>query len=283
MADHNKPTATSTYPDFVTELKGRFDDVVKGLDPEKTSPTNLPANAIRWTSASNKWERWDGVAWGDLSDGYAISITGSAASLATARTISLFGAVTGTATSFDGSTDITIPVTEIDPTALLGPVPVDKGGTGATSASAARSSLGAAATSITITAGDGLTGGGSLSANRTIALGTPSTINGSSGNTASATTHTHALNVVASDVSGFQNAVSSSMGAITADQIGSTVMASCVVSGALNIDANVAGSNLRPCDAAGVVQPDTTLPGSWKLCAYKPSGTNKVVVVRRYV
>lgn len=46
---------------------------------------------------------------------------------------------------------------------------------------------------ITITAGNGLTGGGNLSANRTITLGTPSTITDSSSNSVTAESHTHAI------------------------------------------------------------------------------------------
>ena len=52
----------------------------------------------------------------------------------------------------------------------------------------------------TISAGNGLTGGGDLSSNRTISMGTPSTIGPATSNTASGTTHTHAL-VVTGNVS----------------------------------------------------------------------------------
>ena len=45
----------------------------------------------------------------------------------------------------------------------------------------------------TITAGAGLTGGGDLSENRTVTLGTPSTITSWSGNEVSGSTHTHEL------------------------------------------------------------------------------------------
>ena len=45
----------------------------------------------------------------------------------------------------------------------------------------------------TISAGNGLTGGGDLSSNRTISMGTPSTVGPTTSNTASGTTHTHAL------------------------------------------------------------------------------------------
>ena len=60
-----------------------------------------------------------------------------------------------------------------------------------------------------VAAGDGLTGGGDLSANRTIALGTPGTITGATTNSVSATSHTHELNLGAlplkTDVSGDKN------------------------------------------------------------------------------
>lgn len=49
-------------------------------------------------------------------------------------------------------------------------VAVADGGTGASSASGARTNLGAAASALTLTAGGGLTGGGDLTANRTFAL-----------------------------------------------------------------------------------------------------------------
>src|SRR5690606_32104818 len=45
----------------------------------------------------------------------------------------------------------------------------------------------------TITAGNGLTGGGTLAANRTITLGTPGTITLGSTNTVTASSHTHAF------------------------------------------------------------------------------------------
>ena len=54
--------------------------------------------------------------------------------LSTARTIAISGGATGTATSFDGSGNITIPVTALDVSkASAGTLPVDRGGTGQTS------------------------------------------------------------------------------------------------------------------------------------------------------
>lgn len=77
MADHSKPLTTSTYANFVTELDGRFDDLTLGLDPATTSPTNLATNAIRFSSAVSKWQKYDGTTWADLASSYAININGT--------------------------------------------------------------------------------------------------------------------------------------------------------------------------------------------------------------
>ena len=67
----------------------------------------------------------------------------TAAKLATARTIAISGGATGTATSFDGSSNIAIPVTSLDVSkATAGTLPIARGGTGATTAAAARTALG---------------------------------------------------------------------------------------------------------------------------------------------
>lgn len=75
----------------------------------------------------------------------AATCTGNAATatkLSAQRTIGISGGVTGTATGFDGSGNITIPVTAISPSYLSGAVPITKGGTGATTAANAVSNLG---------------------------------------------------------------------------------------------------------------------------------------------
>lgn len=78
MADHSKPTITSTYSNFVTELDTRLDDLAVGLDPVATTATNVPTNSIRWSSGSNKWQKFNGSAWADLSSLFAINISGNA-------------------------------------------------------------------------------------------------------------------------------------------------------------------------------------------------------------
>jgi hypothetical protein len=79
MANHLQPTLTSTYSNFVSEMDARFDDLAFQLDPAVTTATNVPTNSIRWSSASNKWQKYNGSAWNDLATTYAISISGNAA------------------------------------------------------------------------------------------------------------------------------------------------------------------------------------------------------------
>lgn len=68
-------------------------------------------------------------------------VVGKATKLNTARTIAISGGATGAATSFDGSGNIIIPVTALDPTKLSAAVALGKGGTGATDAAGARANL----------------------------------------------------------------------------------------------------------------------------------------------
>jgi hypothetical protein len=78
MANHSKPEITDNYTDVLSQIRGRFEDQAKGFDPANTSATNIPTNSIRWTSASNKWQKWNGTTWNDLSSLYAINISGNA-------------------------------------------------------------------------------------------------------------------------------------------------------------------------------------------------------------
>ena len=77
MADHSKPTITSTYTSFVSELDARYDDLSVGLDPAVTTATNLPTNSIRWNSATDRWQKYNGSLWNDLSVLFAINISGN--------------------------------------------------------------------------------------------------------------------------------------------------------------------------------------------------------------
>ena len=84
MADFSKPVSTDSYTNVLAYLKAVMSDLALGLDPANTSPTNQPTNSIRWTSASNKWQKWNGTAWVDLAATYAISISGNAATATSA-------------------------------------------------------------------------------------------------------------------------------------------------------------------------------------------------------
>src|SRR5690625_5075214 len=120
MADHDKPTVTSNYLDFVSEMHGRMDDLAVGLDPERTSATNVPNYSIRWSSAAKKWQYLDGSSWKDLANEYAINISGSAAKLKNARTITITGGGASQPVPFDGSKNIDIKLESLDPSKLTG-------------------------------------------------------------------------------------------------------------------------------------------------------------------
>ena len=100
---------------------------------------------VTWTEVENRLELSGGTLTGSLNT-KNVSITGnlsvtgsitgnasSATKLQTARTIAISGGATGTATSFDGSANITIPVTALDVSkATAGTLSTARGGTGRT-------------------------------------------------------------------------------------------------------------------------------------------------------
>ena len=77
MANHALPATTSTYANFVLELDGRLDDLALGLDPANTTATGLITNSIRWDSATNTWQKYNGTTWAALTAAYAININGT--------------------------------------------------------------------------------------------------------------------------------------------------------------------------------------------------------------
>lgn len=110
MANWNLPTTASTYVNYTTELDARLDDLALGLDPALVTVTNAPTNTIRWSSASSKWEKFNGTAWSDLAATYGINVA-TANAWTTARTVSLTGDVTATSAAWTGSANLSIAAT----------------------------------------------------------------------------------------------------------------------------------------------------------------------------
>jgi hypothetical protein len=70
MANWSLPTVTDLYTNIVTYFKDRDLDLAKGLDPAAVTVTNPVTNMIRWASANNRWEKYNGTTWVVLSSAY---------------------------------------------------------------------------------------------------------------------------------------------------------------------------------------------------------------------
>lgn len=243
MADHNKPTTTSGYANFVSELDARMDDLATGMDPAVSTVTNQPVNSIRWTSAAKKWQKWNGTSWIDLADAYAISITGnaatasSAAQLTTARTINGVsfngtanitvtantsaaltfnngGSGVASGTTFNGSAARTISYNTVGAPSTTGAGASGTWGIAISGNAATATSATSATTAVncsrSVVAGNGLTGGGALTANATVTLGTPGAITASSTDSVTANSHTHSLSAGTYGISISGNAATAS-------------------------------------------------------------------------
>ena len=108
MANWSNPQLTSTYTNFVTEVKDRDVDLAKQFDGQTVS--NLVTGAIRWDSTANRWKKWTGSAWGELASTYALtglSTTGSGAfggNVTITGSLDATSTVSGTSFAPDGST-----------------------------------------------------------------------------------------------------------------------------------------------------------------------------------
>lgn len=71
MANWSNPTTSSLYTDVLDILKDRDVDLAKMFDG--TTSSNIPTGAIKWNSTSNKFEKWSGSAWADLSTTHAFT------------------------------------------------------------------------------------------------------------------------------------------------------------------------------------------------------------------
>jgi len=110
MANWSNPVLTSTYTDVLNILKDR--DVDLALQFDGTTTTNIPTNAIRWNSTANRWQKWSGSAWGELTSTYALtglSTTGNASiggTFSVTGTTSLAAATATTPATADNSTAV---------------------------------------------------------------------------------------------------------------------------------------------------------------------------------
>lgn len=107
MANWSNPLLTSTYTNFLTEVKDRDTDLALQFDG--TTSTNIPTNAIRWNSSANRWQKWNGSTWGELTSTYALTglTTTSNASIGGTLGSGAFtstGSVSGTALLPTGNT-----------------------------------------------------------------------------------------------------------------------------------------------------------------------------------
>lgn len=131
-------TVSGNYNEGIRISKAANNYAIMMLGVPKDSLTGITANAGQWFIASNPNNnliisdessnestglviRGDGnlPTWKGTSLASVNSNVASATKLATARTIALGTGATGTATAFDGTTNIVIPVTEVNATYLL--------------------------------------------------------------------------------------------------------------------------------------------------------------------
>jgi hypothetical protein len=124
----------------------------------------------------------------------------------------------------------------------------------------------------TVTAGNGMTGGGALSANITLTMGTPSNITNSTTNSVTATSHTHALGFAAAEVytGSTQDNVSFPIGHIVIAR-GSVARNA---SSAVYLDT---GNVARYETAAG----GTQLSGTWRARGQYTENSNSFVVLQK--
>lgn len=99
MADWNKPGLGDLYQDYLDLLKARDVDLAKMFDGQTV--TNPFSGMIRWSSANNRLEKYNGSAWGVLSAAYAMAL--GAGSSVDAAPIGATTASTGKFTTLESS------------------------------------------------------------------------------------------------------------------------------------------------------------------------------------
>jgi hypothetical protein len=104
MANWSNPTLTSTYTNFLSELKDRDDDLAKAFDG--TTSSNLATGTIRWNSTANRWQKWTGSVWAELTATYALTALTTTGNAGIGGTLAVTGATTlAAATATTPATD----------------------------------------------------------------------------------------------------------------------------------------------------------------------------------
>lgn len=103
MANWSSPTLTSLYTDFLSQLKDR--DVDIALQFDGTTSSNIPTGAVRWNSTANRWNKWNGSSWAELTSTYALTALTTTGNASIGGAFSVTGATTlGTATGVTPAT-----------------------------------------------------------------------------------------------------------------------------------------------------------------------------------
>jgi len=74
MTNWSSPTTSTAYTTVLADLKGRDDNAATMFSEALTAATNVPTEAVKWSSSNKKFQRWTGVALGDFTTDYAIDV-----------------------------------------------------------------------------------------------------------------------------------------------------------------------------------------------------------------
>ena len=116
-----------------------------------------------------------------------------------------------------------------------------------------------------VSAGDGLTGGGNLAANRTISMGTPSSITATSGNSVTSTSHTHAIS---------EGTIRSLISDGGVGNIGTYAYLFNQSGSTLNAGDTTSGSNLKYSSNNGIGSGSPS--GTWRIMGYSSNNASSL-------